>query len=499
MSIRIRMLLSFSSMLVISLLFILLTASLYTIAATGDLQSFRDIYKAHYRINPLTEQGEAIFQELKFVAKNDPDSFRDMPLLREYDFKLRAEKTGLYVRRESSQLFESFTFNQPNLDQALPPYDLDNTQIRGTFNINERFYAYAKFDFRYADGSKGSVFVIRERSPFADLTRRLLPVLSILLVCVLVIANVLLYRWITRSVIRPLHRLRGSAEQIEGGNLQFELDPPSKDEVGRLQQAFENMRVQLQQSNRLRLQDEENRKELISNISHDLRTPLTDIRGYIEGIRDGVANTPEKMNAYVNIIHAKAENMDRLVEELFLYSKLDFKQVPFHLVEMNIVEFMEDSIEELRYDLEDKGVTLAWHNGAVSPVMVEADLEKLKRTVMNIMDNALKYMNKEHKYMSISLQADPEWATVSFEDNGQGIAEEALPHIFERFYRAELSRNSMTGGSGLGLAIARQIVEGHGGEIRAESKPGEGTTIIVKLRRISTEGGGLGDGTNSDH
>lgn len=150
-------------MLVISLLFILLTASLYTIAATGDLQSFRDIYKVHYQINPLTEQGESIFQEMKFLAKNDPDDLQNKVSLREYDMKLRAEKSGLYIRRENSQIFESLTFNQPELKQALPAYDLNNYQIRSTFNIGERFYAYAKFDFQYSDGERGvSLSFVRE-------------------------------------------------------------------------------------------------------------------------------------------------------------------------------------------------------------------------------------------------------------------------------------------------------------------------------------------------
>jgi signal transduction histidine kinase len=480
MSIRIKMLLSFTGMLVISLLFILLTASLYTIAATGDLQGFRDIYKVHYQVNPLTEQGEAIFQEMKFMAKNSPDELQNKALLREFDMKLRAEKSGLYVRRENNPIFESRTFHQPGLGQALPAYDLSNNQIRSTFNIGERFYAYAKFDFQYSDGKRGSIFVIRERSPFAELTRKLLPVMSLLLIGVLVIANLLLFRWITRSFIQPLHQLRSSAEQIKNGHLSFELEPASNDEVGQLSEAFESMRQQLQRSNELRQQDEVSRRELISNISHDLRTPITNIKGYIEGIRDGVANTPEKMESYINIIHSKAVSMDKLVDELFLYSKLDLNQEPFVFNPVDLVDFME----ELRYDLEDKGVVLAWHNRTSGSAVSAVDPDKLKRTVVNIVDNALKYMDHEDKRLSIILEANQEWNTLIFRDNGKGISEEALPHIFERFYRAEQSRNSSTGGSGLGLAIARQIIDGHGGLIWAESKLGEGTSIHIQLRRL---------------
>ncbi|MDH6352822.1 MULTISPECIES: cell wall metabolism sensor histidine kinase WalK [Brevibacillus] len=489
MSIRVKLLLSYTGMLVISLLMFFLAASLFTIAATGDIHSFRDFYKVHYQLNPLTEQEESIFLELKYFAKNEPDKLLDKSLLQDYDFKLKTVRAGLYVRRESNQVFESLTFNQPELEKSLPPYDLNNSQIRNTFNIGERFYAYAKFDFLYSDGAKGSVFVIRERSPFSEVTRRLLPILVCLLLGVLIVANVLLYRWITRSVVKPLDRLRHSAENIKEGNLDFALPESSKDEIGQLNEAFENMRRRLQESVQLRLQDEESRKELISNISHDLRTPITNIKGYIEGIRDGVADTPEKMDKYVNIIYAKAVDLDKLVDELFLYSKLDLKQVPFTFEPVDITSFLDDCIDELHYDLEEKGIRLQWEQRPQESVAVIADLEKIKRTVLNIIENAQKFMDKPDKHILVSVMADPNWATVEIKDNGIGIPEEAIPHLFERFYRAEQSRNSSTGGSGLGLSIARQIIEGHGGEIWVKSKQGSGTSLFFSLPRMNQQGG----------
>lgn len=491
MSIRIKLLLSYTGMLVISLLMFVLTAGLFTIASTGDIRSFPDFYKVHVQLNPLTEQEESIFLELKYLAKNEPDSLLDKQLLGDYDFKLRTVRAGLFVRRESNQIFESSTIQQPELENALPPYDLDNSQIRSTFNIGERFYAYAKFDFKYSDGAKGSVFVIRERSPFAELSRKLLPILSFILIGVLVIANMMLYRWITRSVVKPLQLLRDSAERIKEGNLQFQLDLRSKDEIGQLNEAFENMRQRLQQSVALRLQDEENRKELISNISHDLRTPITSIKGYIEGIRDGVANTPEKMDKYVDIIYTKATDLDKLVDELFLYSKLDLKQVKFLLERLDIVGFLDDCIEELRYTFEDKGVHIDWGGPkADNRIEVVADREKLKRAVLNIIGNALKYMDKPNKILSVSVAAETnaEFVTVEVKDNGAGIPAEAIPRIFERFYRAEPSRNTSTGGSGLGLAIARQIIEGHGGSIWVESELGVGTSVFFTLKRTTNLG-----------
>lgn len=489
MSIRIKLLLSYTGMLIISLLVFALAAGLFTVAATGDIHSIRDFYKVHYQLNPLTEEEESMFLELKYLAKNEPDQLLDKELLKDYDFKLRTVRAGLYVRRESNQIFESYTFNQPALEQGLPPYDLNNNQIRNTFNIGERFYAYAKFDFRFTDGAKGSVFVIRERSPFSEVTRRLLPVLILILLGVIVVANALLYRWITRSVVKPLDLLRNSANRIKEGQLEFALDLHAKDEIGQLNEAFENMRKRLQESVRLRLRDEENRKELISNISHDLRTPITNIKGYIEGIRDGVADTPEKMDKYVNIIYSKAVDLDKLVDELFLYSKLDLKQVPFTFERVDIARFLEDCIEEVQYVLEEKGIRIEWEERPARGVEVIADLEKLKRTVLNIIENAQNFMDKPEKTIRVSVQASPEWATIEIRDNGMGIPPEAVPHIFERFYRAEQSRNSLTGGSGLGLAIASQIIEGHGGSIRVESELGGGTSLFFTLKRATNEGG----------
>nr|WP_202128570.1 HAMP domain-containing sensor histidine kinase [Paenibacillus dendrobii] len=476
-------------MLVVSLLVFVLTASLFTIAATGDIHSFRDFYKVHYQLNPLTEQEESIFLELKYLAKKEPDKLQDIELLQDYDFKLKTVRAGLYVRREDSQIFESHTFNQPKLEQNLPSYDLNNNQIRSTFNIGERFYAYAKFDFRYSDGKKGSVFVIRERSPFGEVTRRLMPVLVVSLIGVIVIANVLLFRWITRSVVKPLDKLRNSAEYIQQGNLQFSLDLNSKDEIGQLNEAFENMRMRLHESVQLRLQDEENRKELISNISHDLRTPITNIKGYIEGIRDGVADTPEKMDKYVNIIYSKAVDLEKLVEELFLYSKLDLKEVPFMFEPVDIIGFLDDCIDELHDVLEEKGISLEWGERPDRGIEVIADREKIKRNVLNIIGNAQNFMDKHEQIIRVSVQASPEWATIEIKDNGRGIPPDAIPHIFERFYRAEESRNSSTGGSGLGLAIASQIIEGHGGTIWVESELGAGTRMFFTLKRTTNQGG----------
>jgi signal transduction histidine kinase len=243
------------------------------------------------------------------------------------------------------------------------------------------------------------------------------------------------------------------------------------------------MRGKLKHSVNLQLQYEENRKELISNISHDLKTPVTSIKGYVEGILDGVADTPDKLDKYIKTIYAKATDMDRLIDELFLFSKLDLHNVPFHFEKVDLIRFLQDCTEELQFDLNEKGISLILEIPKDAAYQVAVDREKLKRVVLNILENAVKYMDQPQGLIKIRLTQQEEWVLVQIQDNGHGITAEALPHIFERFYRADPSRNSNTGGSGLGLAIVKQIVEGHGGEIRAASEIGVGTSIFFTIKK----------------
>ncbi|WP_391572596.1 sensor histidine kinase, partial [Cohnella sp.] len=220
----------------------------------------------------------------------------------------------------------------------------------------------------------------------------------------------------------------------------------------------------------------------------------------IEGIRDGVADTPEKMDKYVNIIYSKANDLDKLVDELFLYAKLDSKQISFRFEHADIVGFLDDCIEEQRYVAMEKGIELEWDERPASGLLVVADLEKLKRAVLNMIGNAQKFTDKADKTIRVSVREESNRVTIEIRDNGIGIAAADIPHIFDRFYRAERSRNSSTGGSGLGLAIARQIIEGHGGAIWASSEPGLGTSFYFTLKRPTNEEGSIDDDdTHSDY
>jgi len=217
-----------------------------------------------------------------------------------------------------------------------------------------------------------------------------------------------------------------------------------------------------------------------------LKTPISAIKGYVEGIMDGIANTEEKRSRYINTIYRKASEMDHLIDELFLFSKLDLQKVAYDFKLVDIARYVEDYMEEQRFELEKDGIALELRNEAKHEgLQVAADPDKLNRVFANILSNGSKYMfqesEREERQIVVTVSKSGEDALITFEDTGPGIDPEDLPHIFEGFYRAEQSRNSETGGSGLGLAIVKQIVEGHGGTVWAENAAEGGARFCLRL------------------
>ena len=200
---------------------------------------------------------------------------------------------------------------------------------------------------------------------------------------------------------------------------------------------------------------------------------------------DGVCCTPEKMDKYIKTIYNKANDMDRLINELTIYSRIDANRIPYTFLRLNVREFFDDCIEEVGLDLESKHIELNYSNMVAEDTRVIADPEQLKRVINNIISNSVKYMDKEKEkaIINFSIVDEGDAIKVEIEDNGRGIAAKDLPNIFERFFRSDSSRNSAKGGSGIGLSIVKKIVEDHGGYIWATSKEGEGTCMHFVLRK----------------
>lgn len=289
--------------------------------------------------------------------------------------------------------------------------------------------------------------------------------------------------WIYRSIAVPLVKLKKATKNIKEGNLDFVLEVEGNDEFSQLCQDFEEMRKRLKESTEEKILMDKENKELISNISHDLKTPITAMKGYVEGIMDGVADTPEKMDRYVRTIYNKTNEMDHLINELTFYSKIDTNRIPYTFSKLNVEDYFSDCAEELGLEMETRGIELVYANYVEKGVQVIADGEQIRRVIHNIVSNAIKYMEKPRGIIQLRVKDVGDFIQVEIEDNGKGIAAKDLPYIFDRFYRTDVSRNSSKGGSGIGLSIVKKIMEDHGGKVWATSRLGIGTIMYFVLRK----------------
>ena len=289
--------------------------------------------------------------------------------------------------------------------------------------------------------------------------------------------------WIYRSIAVPLVKLKKATKNIKEGNLDFVLEVEGNDEFSQLCQDFEEMRKRLKESTEEKILMDKENKELISNISHDLKTPITAVKGYVEGIMDGVADTPEKMDRYVRTIYNKSNEMDHLINELTFYSKIDTNRIPYTFSKLNVEDYFSDCAEELGLEMETRGIELVYANYVEKGVQVIADGEQIRRVIHNIVSNAIKYMEKPRGIIQLQVKDVGDFIQVEIEDNGKGIAAKDLPYIFDRFYRTDVSRNSSKGGSGIGLSIVKKIMEDHGGKVWATSRLGIGTIMYFVLRK----------------
>ena len=283
----------------------------------------------------------------------------------------------------------------------------------------------------------------------------------------------------TRRVTGPLRRLKHAVMEIRDGNLGHELAVSGHDEFTELAAGFEQMRVRLKDSMRLQEKAETERRAMMASITHDLKTPITSIMGYAEGILDGVADTPEKTREYINVIRKKAKTLQILSEDLSLLSRLENAQLPLDKQDEDIGALVSEVAAEFSHN--EPGMLLESELATGLRVMI--DREKMARVLVNLFQNSIKYKKPEQPgpEISVRLIKQGDEALLTLSDNGIGIDNNDLPHIFDQFYRADISRGKQSG-SGLGLAIARQLVTLHGGKIWIINNPKGGISANIALQ-----------------
>ncbi|OEF96717.1 sensor histidine kinase [Desulfuribacillus alkaliarsenatis] len=290
------------------------------------------------------------------------------------------------------------------------------------------------------------------------------------------------FTWfISRSILRPLSELNRATERITDGDFDFTMNYHKDNEFGRLVKAFQLMKDRLKESIDKQAEQERLRKELVANISHDIRTPVASIKGYVEGIQDGIANNQQQLDKYLSVIHDKTDQLDRLVDDLYKYSQLEVGKMDVILNEYQLDEFFNSILAqfEMQFAADTLELTI---EAKASDGYLRADKQRILQVMENVVNNARRYIDDKTGKIEIKVeQADTAFLLVSIKDNGRGIAEEDLPYVFDQFYRGEKSRSRQFGGTGLGLSISKYIIDAHGGKMWIESRLGQGTTVHFTL------------------
>lgn len=392
-----------------------------------------------------------------------------------------------FILNNREVIYSTTHFKEIDLNKSL--ILTDSAHDFDTLELDGNTYMFARADYSPRSGDEGVLLLL---API-KLQSKFYLFLGIFTISFFTVIFLIMNSWVSyrfsKGIMIPVSRLKDAAVKISEGDLNYGIAEEGEGEIRELSRTLEFMRIKLKESVYQQQKSEENRKFLISSISHDLKTPVTSIKGYIEGIIDGVARTPDKIEEYLETARSKAILVNNMIDDLLLYSRLDLNQIPYHFEKTDLESYFEDCVSENLPEFEKMNIKLSLVSELKDSVYVQIDRERLTRVIQNILDNAKKYMERSDGQVDLILRETRTSAIIEIRDNGKGIPEKDLPYIFERFYRADPSRQSADG-SGLGLAIARQIVEDHEGKIWAISRDGEGTRIMLSLKKVKSVSGG---------
>jgi len=475
-----------------SLILIIITITLLIgvgLIITEHFQGFIGFPPRDERLEPLNRTLLRIERTIKKTIETEPDQFLDQEYLYQVDDFLNSSNTGIIVKRYNEMIYYSPFLDSLGItkDEILSKKDRPEQDPDKIIRFSDTLFMKI-IPFQFTDQAPGTLFLVNDAtSVLQELDRFKNSVIYTLVLFLIIIIsiNTLITYFLSKQIVNPLIRLKNAALQIREGNYNFHLHTNSKDEIGDLFQSFESARKQLQKSEETKRKFEQNRNELISNISHDLKTPITTIKGYVEGVMDGVPKSKEKQDKYLQTIHQNAVHMESLIEDLFLLSKFDLGQSLYQFENINIKDYLADSYEELRFNLEEKGIRLDFETRYNEKIPVKADRQQLKRVILNIINNAINYKNNTNPLIKMILTETEDEAQIEIRDNGKGIPEDVLNKIFERFYKADKARSDHASGTGLGLYIAQKIILDHSGSIWVKSKTGHGTSIFFTLKKIN--------------
>lgn len=450
--------------------------NLYAASEQMLMEEYRKIYQAQEAVRNTSNA-------MEYATSSDALAQLQTSLTSElsqlgYSLKIWSQQEVLYTNftDECQLLLDDFV---PKSD-SLPNYfflDLGKASfIQSRIQLNNKAYFVTAIN-------PASVPIHTDLDGHVRMLNHYVMILLIASLVIVLATNSIITARMAKNLIEPLELLSYGAGQIKDGNLDYVIHYDRWDEFGQVCADFNEMSLRLRESIQAQLNYEEDRKELIAGVSHDLRTPLTAIKGYIKGIQDGVANTPEKQARYLDITYTQACNMDLLVDKLFFYSRLEAGQFPFHFEPVDFSCYLEHFIAEAADKFMRAGLSISFDNQCEQAVIVCLDRSEMARVITNILENSIKYKAEELVHVHIKLFKkvfhNQKMVVLELNDNGPGVDHSQLSHLFKSFYRSDPSRTNTSQSSGLGLAIAARVITAHKGYIQAQNQ--NGLCIIIHL------------------
>lgn len=308
----------------------------------------------------------------------------------------------------------------------------------------------------------------------------LIVLFMVVLTVTIIISIFILTRWLSSGMRSSLGKLSEAVKQVQDGNLEYRINSREKDELGKACQEFDEMTEYLENSVKEREKYEETRKQMLAGISHDLRTPLTSVKAYVEGLRDGIANTEEKRQRYYNALRIRAADLETLIDNLSVFSGFDRGEYHFLMERIEFGEFLSQYFKEYLVEFQENHININWKCPSDEHFYIRGDKNQIRRILGNLVQNTLKYREKDETALKAELYRKDGRAVLELEDDGPGVPPEERELIFDSFYRGDKARSDPGSGSGLGLSIVKEILKGHKATVLAKSgADGKGLRIIM--------------------
>lgn len=485
MTIKRRIFITNSMMVLLSLVVLLLIVG-------GMVSLFKEEFLGWYRDNSqISSYYGKVYEEAPKLINETNDWEEVSNALEKYDYRL------LVIDENKKTVYQSARHSEEESAETLYLIDKEPEEIQGYFIENTTIITCRHkiednyFEYYIVNCPSGVSIMGMDRGMFEMFLLILLTV-GIIAIIVILFLSQFMTKWLTKKILKPVNELDLAARRVIDGNLDVPIGYETEDEFKNTCESFDLMQQHLKAEMEKNHAYEVARTEMVSGISHDLRTPLTSVKGYIKGMLDGIANTEEKRQDYLKIAYRKACDMDRLLSKLFYFSKLETGNMPFYFYKTDVKQYLSDYTEEKEVELHEKDADICICDETKEQIWCNIDREQIQRVLDNLVENACKYARTNQMLrLKITLtEKNNSSLEIDFSDNGQGVKEETLEKIFEQFYREDESRSSE--GNGLGLYVCKYILEEHGGSIRAYNK--DGLHIVMLLPKIKGE---FTDGENT--